>query len=261
MLQSTKKTNDAIGGYRTQAKIMRERFQAAHRLEMEYVRNLRQVARQIGSLVKNMAPDGVVRNMDELNAALAQYSRMLRPWAKAVASRMIEQVSQRDERAWNTLGNTIGRSLRQEIATASTGQRMRELLELQVELITSMPLEAAQRVHKLTLEGITQGDRAAQIAHEILRTQQVSASKAMLIARTEVARTASTLTQARAEHIGSTHYVWRTAGDGDVRESHQKMNGKVVAWDDPPTLDNLTGHAGCLPNCRCYPEPILPELE
>jgi hypothetical protein len=37
------------------------------------------------------------------------------------------------------------------------------------------------------------------------------------------------------------------------------MNGQVVAWDDPPTLDGLTGHAGALPNCRCIPLPIIPE--
>ncbi|MDR0067994.1 phage head morphogenesis protein, partial [Acinetobacter sp. 11520] len=31
-------------------------------------------------------------------------------------------------------------------------------------------------------------------------------------------------------------------------------------WDNPPTLDNLKGHAGCLPNCRCYPEPSIPDI-
>ena len=55
-------------------------------------------------------------------------------------------------------------------------------------------------------------------------------------------------------------YVWRTAGDSDVRSSHKKMNGKFVRWDDPPQLDNLNGDAGALPNCRCYPEPLIPEM-
>ena len=205
-----------------------------------------------------MAPDGIVANAEELNQALTNYSRLIRPWAKAVASRMLAQVSQSDERAWWNLGKIMGRELRKELQDAPIGQRMQELLGLQVDLITSIPLDAAKRVHELTLKGITEGQRAGDIAKEIMRQNEVSASKAMVIARTEVARTASTLTQARAEYIGSTHYVWRTSRDGDVRDSHRKMEGKVVAWDDPPTLDNMVGHAGCLPNCRCYPEPIIP---
>lgn len=80
-----------------------------------------------------------------------------------------------------------------------------------------------------------------------------------VIARTEVARTSSVLTQARAEHAGSTGYIWRTARDGDVRPSHKAMNGRFVRWGEPPTLDNLRGHAGCLPNCRCYADPVIPD--
>jgi uncharacterized protein with gpF-like domain len=39
------------------------------------------------------------------------------------------------------------------------------------------------------------------------------------------------------------------------------MEGKFVAWDKPPKLtDGTTGHAGEFPNCRCYPEPVIPEL-
>ncbi|MDR8377773.1 phage head morphogenesis protein, partial [Acinetobacter baumannii] len=55
-------------------------------------------------------------------------------------------------------------------------------------------------------------------------------------------------------------YIWRTSEDGDVRPSHKAMNGKFVAWNSPPTLDNLKGHAGCLPNCRCYTEPVIPNF-
>jgi uncharacterized protein with gpF-like domain len=45
-----------------------------------------------------------------------------------------------------------------------------------------------------------------------------------------------------------------------VRESHKAMNGKFVRWDSPPTLsDGTTTHAGQIYNCRCYPDPVLPE--
>lgn len=136
---------------------------------------------------------------------------------------------------------------------------MQGRLAEQVALIKSLPIEAAQRVHALTIEGLENGTRAAEIAKEIRRSGEVSESRANLIARTEVSRTASALTQARAQHIGSEGYIWRTSGDSDVRHSHAQMNGRFVRWDSPPTLDGMTGHAGEYPNCRCYPEPVIPE--
>ena len=249
-----------VDGYKTRTKLAREKFQKAGKTEKAYGRSLREVARQVDSIVKAFTHNGVVTNMGELNSALRKYSELLKPWSRAVVNRMFAEVGQRDEKAWSTLGTNLGRNLRKEIQTAPTGQALQAMLNEQMELITSLPIEAAERVHKLTLEGITQGTRASEIAAAIMRTGEVTESRARMIARTEVARTASLLTQARSEHVGVTHYIWRTAGDSDVRESHQQMNGKIVAWGTPPKLsDGTITHAGQIFNCRCYPEPILPE--
>ena len=137
---------------------------------------------------------------------------------------------------------------------------MRGLLADQVRLITSLPVEAGDRVHRWTLEGIADGTRAAEVSRAIQATSSVTAARATMIARTEVSRTSSVLTQVRAESIGSQGYEWITAGDSDVRPSHRKMSGKFVLWSAPPTLDGLTGHAGALPNCRCYSSPLVPDL-
>ena len=90
-----------------------------------------------------------------------------------------------------------------------------------------------------------------------MKSGEVTKSRALLIAQTEVSRTATALTQARAEYIGSTSYRWRTSHDIRVRHSHKKMEGKEVRWVAPPTLDGMTGHAGCFPRCRCYCEVIV----
>lgn len=237
----------------------RSAFIRAKKLENEYTRRLRSVARHIGDLVRGFD----VTNLgvtDKLRAALDRYSHTLRPWAEAVGSRMVAEVAQRDERSWFRVANQMGESLRKEIATAPIGEVVRERQSEQVRLITSLPLEAAERVHHMTREGIVKGWRADQIAAEIMRTGEVTKARADLIARTEVGRTSTLLTQARAEHVGSPGYTWITAGDSDVRASHKAMNGKFVAWDAPPTLDGLTGHAGAIPNCRCYCSPVIEDL-
>lgn len=174
---------------------------------------------------------------------------------------MIAEVAARDLKTWTETSKEIGSLLRQEIAESAVGRAMRESLDRQTALITSLPTEAAQRVRDLTIEGISKGTRASEIAAKIMETGEVTKSRANLIARTETSGTATELTKARAESIGSTGYIWRTSGDSDVRPSHRKMAGQFVAWGDPPTLDGMTGHAGGLPNCRCWPDPVLPKVD
>ncbi|MFG1302166.1 phage minor head protein [Xanthobacter sp. V3C-3] len=232
----------------------RRAYKSSRKVERQYTASLRRVARHIGDIVASISPDGSVTPevATAIDAALNRYADVIEPWSKAVASRMIAEVAARDEATWFDVSRKMGRALRKEIATAPTGTIMRERLADQVRLITSLPREAAQRVRSLANEAIVQGTRPAELAKEIMRTGEVTESRAILIARTETSRTATELTRARAEHVGSPGYWWRTAGDSDVRESHRKMNGKFIAWNDPPTLDGMTGHAGQLPNCRCF---------
>lgn len=242
-------------------RVSRERFLRARRAELKYRGALVHVAHHVGTLVKGFAPNGIVERPSEIREALSRYAALLRPWAASTVSRMQAEVSQRDLSAWAELGREMGTGLRNEVAHAPTGVEMRVLLDEDVELITSLPLEAAKRVHLLTQEAMLNSTRAAEVAKEILRTGAVTASRAKLIARTEVARTASKLTQARATFVGSEGYVWRSSGDSDVRPLHKKLNGKFIRWDDPPVSGERgeLAHAGQIYNCRCYPDPIILE--
>nr|WP_254599969.1 phage minor head protein [Cupriavidus gilardii] len=223
-----------------------------------YRTQLRQVAQQVGALV-NGFPPGDPSAAPTIEQLLRRYAEALTPWAEATAARMLAEVNRRDEQAWMAQAKEMSRALQQEIRSAPTGATMRALMAEQVGLIRSIPIEAAERVHKLTIEGLENSSRASEISKAIQASGEVAKSRADLIARTEVARTASALTEARALHVGSPGYIWKTSGDSDVRDSHRKMNGQFVRWDDPPTLDGMTGHAGQFPNCRCWCEVVVPE--
>lgn len=233
-------------------------FAKAKKIERNYSARLRKVARHIGDIVNGFDPNDFA-GMVFAEAALNKYADILAPWAEAVANRMLTEVAVRDKQAWQKVSAQMGRALHKEIESAPTGHAMRGLLADQVELITSLPREAAERVHKLAQEGLSNGTRASELAAEIMRTGEVSRARAVCISRTETSRASTTLTQARAEFVGSLGYIFRTSGDSDVRPSHRAMNGKYVAWNDPPTLDGMKGHAGCFPNCRCYCEVVVPE--
>jgi len=228
------------------------------RAERLYAKQLNSLAEHVGKLIGGFPP-GDPSALPTIEDMLRRYAEAMTPWAERTAATMLNEVNQNDIASWRSTGLEISQALRREILTAPTGETMRKLMEGQVSLIKSIPLDAAQRVHELTIKGLENGDRAKEIAAEIMRSGQVAKNRANLIARTEVSRTAANLTQARAKHVGSDGYVWQTSHDGDVRPSHKAMSGKFVSWDLPPTLDGMTGHAGCLPNCRCWARVILPE--
>jgi len=223
---------------------------------------LRQVASHVGSIVSgfDLADQAAV---PRLTNVLQRYAEALTAWAESTAMRMLTDVEQVDRNAWSALSADMSKEIRREITRAPTGEILRDRLNEQVTLIKSLPLDAAKRVHELTLKRLESSERASEVMKALQATGEVTASRAKLIARTEVARTSSLLTQARAEHIGSTQYIWRTSGDSDVRPGHKAMNGKAFSWDDPPEVEEngryMRHHPGQIWNCRCYPEPIIPE--
>jgi SPP1 gp7 family putative phage head morphogenesis protein len=200
--------------------------------------------------------------LPRIQLALKKYAELITPWAEETARNVVNEIDFLDAKAWKKAASQMGVELRAELTLAPTGKVMQEFMREQVRLITSLPLDAGARVHKLTIEGLNNSTRFKSIADEIARTGQVTASRATLIARTETARTAAALTMARAQHIGSDGYIWRTVGDTDVRPRHRKLNGRFFAWDNPPVAGEQGehAHAGMIYNCRCYPEPVIPEI-
>jgi SPP1 gp7 family putative phage head morphogenesis protein len=245
----------------------RSRFAKVRRAEAEYARNLRRIARHVGDIVRGFVPGlaqeqqppGLLRQLQD---ALRGYARLITPWAQTAAERMLAEVARRDRIAWEEHGKLIGRLLRREIEQAPTGPAMRGLLEGQVELIASLPLEAAQRVQDLAVEGLSSGARWTEIAKEIMATGEVTRSRANMIARTETGRAATTLTRVRAEYVGSPGYVWRAVMDADTRPRHRELDGQFILWNDPPVVTEpgqkeVRAHAGAWVNCRCWPQPVL----
>jgi SPP1 gp7 family putative phage head morphogenesis protein len=229
----------------------------------DFARALRAVASHAGDLIKSYEA-GNIELLPQLTQLLRAYSDALTPWAETAVRRMLGEVDARDRDSWRALGTAISAQLKLDVRATPAGEVLRSLMYSQVGLIKSIPIEAAERVHRLTIRALENSKRAGEIADEIEASGQVLRSRAVLIARTEVARTASVLTETRARSVGVTHYRWQTSKDADVRPGHRAMQGKICRWDDPPAVNEggriMYHHPGRIWNCRCWPEP-LPELE
>jgi SPP1 gp7 family putative phage head morphogenesis protein len=238
------------------------KFSATKAAEQRLAVELRKVAKIVGGIIRTHVSGDKITDPKKLASALAAYSEALGPWGDAVVAKIMAGVQDNNKRAWAQLSTTIGKELRSTMAESAVGAVARQLQREQVELIKSLPLEAGLRAQKLAQEAMMGGKRAGEVAMELDRTTEVTESRATMIARTEIAKANSSLTQARAQYVGTTHYIWRTAEDGDVRESHAEMNGKIFRFDQPPAVEGEGNHGpGEIYNCRCFAEPIIGETE
>lgn len=126
-----------------------------------------------------------------------------------------------------------------------------------VSLIRNVGEQAAADVESLVTTALRQGIGQGDLADQIMERFAVSERRANLIARDQVSKLNADLTQTRQKDIGVKRYVWRTAGDERVRESHAAQEGKTFDWSKPPAG---TGHPGHDINCRCYAEADLDHL-
>lgn len=226
-------------------------FRANQAAETEFAKALRKVARTSHHIVEAHIDGATLKNAPEMQSALKAYSKLIEPWAKRQAARMLERVSKSNRKAFKTSSKEMGNLIRKTVAQREVGEVAAALMGEQVTLIQSIPLRAGIRAQKLALEAIYDGSRAEEIAKEL--PKNISEAQAMRIARTEVARSNAAITQARATSAGAQWYIWRTTMDGAERESHAEMNGEHIKYSEVPVLsDGTHGHAGMLINCRCW---------
>ena len=203
--------------------------------------------------------------------------------SEAIALKMVTGLFDDTGRTWREAarnsgkGREIYQALQKELL-GERGARIRELVQENADLISTLPKNIADDVAAYVDREAMKGRRASDIADEIRRMfPEKTRARAELIARTQVSMTQTNLVQARSEDLGIDWYVWRACGgnngDGRTRSSHKHMSGVLINWNDPPAPEDLFPlrrvdgtpcnntlghyHAGCCPNCRCYPEPVV----
>ncbi len=243
------------------------------RIENQYRRDLVAISREVDKIVKNylfvnkpnFGAKLKIADIRGLEIKLKQYSARIVDWGKASVGRMIGSLEKSDLAMWERHSKEISNLLRRELTKGEIHDRMQEYMDDNVDLITSLPLKAAERVHHLVNNNLKTGARAETLIAELLQTGKVTESQAKTIARTETSRAATGLVKARAESIGIEWYVWNSTVDSRLRGSHKFMNKVVCPFNDPPDPEKLSGEGksygnylpGATFNCRCFPAPVV----
>lgn len=233
------------------------------RVDNWYRRQLKQVAAMIDLIAREYQssdPQAYARNVQ---MELFDYAETLEQWADLIARQFIARVDEADRLTWRQIGDELAADTKRRIRDMRGDPAYREMIRRQVDLIKSLPTEAAAKAQEIARQGMANGERYADIVDRIAGLGKITESRAVLIARTESSRARTDFTMMRAKAAGSTKFIWHTAGDGAVRESHRKLDGKIFDWSNPPVCDHGKGGApiralpGQVFNCRCWSEPLF----
>ena len=246
-----------------------------YRIEAAFRRQLLVLARKIIREVGTTEDANEIQQILESISQSKEYEKLCR----SVAMKMVTGLFSDQGHTWrqaaaaNSKGRVIYQALRKELQ-GPAGKRLRELIDDTTYRIVTLPWDIGHEVADYTARESLKGRRASDIAKEIKKMfPDKTRARAELIARTQTSMTSTNLTRQRAERLGAHLYSWRAVGDARTRHSHDKMEGVLVNWNDPPAPEDLFPilnadgkprrntlghyHAGCCPNCRCYPEPVI----
>lgn len=243
-----------------------QNWQLRRRIERQYAKSIEQLMKGLRPRLNGVDSPFLVQQIISNYARSPTFKRI----AKHIAQSMATSVFSDGHRTWReaaragSKGRMIYNALKKEL-NGPVGKVYRHIIENNAELIRSVPPNLAQRLSKKAAEVYESGQRGKSFEDAILSlVPDMTRSHARLIARTETSKASTALTQARAEAAGVDWYVWRTSEDERVRDSHRKMEGVVISWDEPPSPEKLNHersygayHAGNIFNCRCYPQPLL----
>ena len=142
-------------------------------------------------------------------------------------------------------------------AEPNFGPKIERWRKENVDRIRGMQDDQLGKIRKVLADG--RHHRVETLQKEIERQlDDVSASRAELIARDQVLTLNAQITADRQQAAGIEAYVWSTSQDERVRPEHEALEGKTFTWESGG--DPEEGHPGEAVMCRCIAFPILPEL-
>jgi uncharacterized protein with gpF-like domain len=124
-------------------------------------------------------------------------------------------------------------------------EALTEWTDTNLRLVKSLSGEYLTRMETLALEALQTGKRSEALLVDILKlNQNLTVSRARLIAQDQLSKLVSTIQEKRSVAMGMDTYEWVTSGDERVRgnpagryptarPSHYAANGRIGVYGDP----------------------------
>lgn len=151
--------------------------------------------------------------------------------------------------------------------SASTRDKMLASADQASSLIKSIAPQYTSAVKEAVSRSIVDSSssfsRLQQAIHDSLQSKyKTQKNKAFNVAKDQMRKSYTAITESRMKDIGVGEYDWAHAGGSKEPRPHHKnvLNGQRCSLDNPPIIDPKTGQRGKpgdLPYCSCYMIPVI----
>lgn len=187
-------------------------------------------------------------------------SRLTSPQGPAVTGR--PSPSGKDGELWMTTVNL-------QKADALTDEIIDATVTRNLSLIKQIGTDHLDGLTDIMKDSLLQGDSIKTVKDKIRHSTGVHHNKAKFWARDQASKFFGEVNKTRQTTAGIPGYIWRTASDGGVRDSHYMLEGTYHPWNSPPKIWRAGKHGGGIVrlhpgedyNCRCWAEPALSEAD
>ena len=187
------------------------------------------------------------------NTVKAKVSGIAETLAKAVVSK---QKTVSDSQLIDMLLKQTGIDFSGLMNDEDLGDAFDEAVESNIALIKSLSQRHLNRIEFAVMASLQAGTLNTSLADDLSKIEGITQNRARLIARDQLGKINSRLSQLRQQALGITHYTWSTSLDERVRKRHANWEGDLIAWDSPPP----DGHPGQPIQCRCTAIPYTAHL-
>lgn len=134
--------------------------------------------------------------------------------------------------------------------------------------LQGMPMDALLSIEAVIGNAYRNGMDADKLEEQLQGKLNSVMSRAEWAARDQVSSLNAGLMKQMQTESGSDRYIWKSMGDGDVRDCHMQFDGHVYSWDEPPDDWYITKTRGIVysgecynpgegPGCRCVAIPVF----
>jgi SPP1 gp7 family putative phage head morphogenesis protein len=166
-----------------------------------------------------------------------------------------------------TIGDEAGKALFMELGADPANFVLADTAAMQVlkdKLIkvTRINGYTREKLRETLLEGLAKTETVGELQQRVKKIFGGSEARSLNIARTETGQAAAPARDAAMDELGVEKIQWWTAGDIDVRETHQFLQGMVVPRGMPFPNGcfypcDPSGPAEQIINCRCVAVPVI----
>lgn len=216
-------------------------------------------------------PDGTKKLINEsyntkFKRLYNEYDKVLKGrYSKVYIERMVRKYILAISRAQNKQFNKKMQSMGVDLKGANILRDYNDFLKATINNNTALVKDLLDgqrdRLNKIVLNAFATGRTISSTSGLIQKALHITKVDATRIARSQTSNLTNRLGDKRAEEVGCTKAIWHNVLDNRSDPQHVKNEGKIytIGKGIYNTKTKIWEEPGTRPNCRCWPEYILPE--